>query len=228
MSLKILVVDDDVPTLELMVTVLSSLGVKTRAMSDSSEAATLIHQEKFDGIFLDLMMPNVDGFELARRIRQSSRNKHTPIVIITARDDKQTMAQAFKAGGTFFLNKPVDKARLTGLLNTTRGAMHEERRRSERISFRNEVTYKIGPLKMSGMGYTLSMDGILFQAVSPLEPESTVGLSFRLAKQESPIEVGGVVTHFDEEMRARVRFTQIATKDHQRIKNFVTSQMDAS
>ena len=131
MSIKILVVEDDLLTLELMVEVLSSLEVETRPISDSLEAATLIHQEKFDGIFLDLMMPNVDGFELARRIRQSSQNKRTPIVIITARDDKETMAQAFEAGGTFFLNKPVDKERLTGLLNSTRGTMLEERRRSK-------------------------------------------------------------------------------------------------
>ncbi len=211
-----------------MVEVLSSLGVETRPISDSPEAATLIHQEKFDGIFLDLMMPNVDGFELARRIRQSSRNKHTPIVIITARDETQTMALAFKAGGTFFLNKPVDKSRLTSLLNSTRGAMLEERRRSERIPFHNEVTYKIGPLKVSGMGYTLNMEGILFQAVSPLELGSTVRLSFRLANQDSPIEVGGIVTYFDESMRAGVRFTRIATKDYQRIKDFVASQTQSS
>ena len=228
MSIKILIVEDDVLLLELMVKVLSSLGVETRPISDSPEAATLIHQEKFDGIFLDLMMPKVDGFELARRIRQSSQNKRTPIVIITAKDDKQTMAQAFKAGGTFFLNKPVDKSQLTSLLNSTRGTMLEERRRSERMPFNNEVTYKIGPLKVSGMGYTLNVDWIFFQAVSPLEPRSTVRLSFPLAKQEPPIEVLGVVVGFDEAMRAGVRFTQISTKDQQRIKDFVASQTQSS
>ena len=106
--------------------------------------------------------------------------------------------------------------------------MLDERRRSQRISFHNEVIYKIGPFKMSGMGYTLSTDGIIFQAVSPLELQSTVGLSFCLAKQESPIEVRGVVTQFDESMRTLVHFTQIATKDHQRIEDFIASQNQSS
>jgi len=228
MEIKILVVDDDVFTLRVMDEVLSSLGVETRSVSDSREAATMIHKEKFDGIFLDLMMPNVDGFELARQVRQSSRNKRTPIVIITGKEDKKTVALAFEAGGTFFLHKPVDKARLTSLLSSTRGTMLQERRRSQRISFHNEVIYKIGPLKMSGMGYNLSFAGILFQAVSPLEPGSTVRLSFHLAKQESSIEVLGSVVDFDETMRAKIRFTQISKEDQQRIENFISSQVAAS
>ena len=202
-------------------------------MSDSPEAATLIHQEKFDGIFLDLMMPVIDGIELTRRIRQSSPNKRTPIVIVTARDDKQVMAETFNAGALFFLHKPVTRKKLTDLLNSTRGIILEERRRSERIAFRNEVTYhevvhKIGPLKLSGIAYNLSFNGMLFQAVSPLELGSTVRLSFRLAKQGSPIEVGGIVTYFDESMRAGVRFTQIAMKDYQHLKDFVASQTQSS
>ena len=91
MALKVLVVEDDAPTLELMDEVLTSLKVEVRAVSDSEQAAVLVNQERFDGIFLDLQMPKVDGFELTRRIRKSSWNKSAPIVVVTGNDEAQTM-----------------------------------------------------------------------------------------------------------------------------------------
>ena len=85
MALKVLIVEDDAPTLELMGEVLGSLKAEVRAVSDSEAASALVNQERFDGIFLDLQMPKVDGFELTRRIRKSSWNKSAPIVVVTGK-----------------------------------------------------------------------------------------------------------------------------------------------
>ncbi|PYV94426.1 MAG: hypothetical protein DMG86_23285 [Acidobacteria bacterium] len=95
MALKVLIVEDDAPTLELMGEVLASLKAEVRAVSDSEAASALVNQERFDGIFLDLQMPKVDGFELTRRIRKSSWNKSAPIVVVTGEDDVKTMEKAF-------------------------------------------------------------------------------------------------------------------------------------
>src|SRR6266478_5335074 len=65
LSLKLLVVEDDPASLELMTEVLESLEAEVRPVSDSQEAAILVNQEKFDGVFLDLEMPNLDGFAFA-------------------------------------------------------------------------------------------------------------------------------------------------------------------
>jgi len=67
LSLKLLVVEDDAASLELMTEVLGSLEAEVRPISDSQKAAVLINQEKFDGIFLDLEMPNLNGFALASK-----------------------------------------------------------------------------------------------------------------------------------------------------------------
>ncbi len=100
--LKLLIVEDDLASLELMAEVFTSLKAEVRPVSESEKAARLVDQEKFDGIFLDLEMPNLNGLDLARLIRKSSWNKSTPIVIVTGRDERQTMQEAFAIGATFF------------------------------------------------------------------------------------------------------------------------------
>jgi DNA-binding response OmpR family regulator len=89
--LKLLVVEDDLPSLELMSEVFTSLKAEVRPVSDSEKAVGIVNQEKFDGIFLDLEMPNLNGFDLARLVRKSSWNKSTPIIIVTGRDERDTM-----------------------------------------------------------------------------------------------------------------------------------------
>ena len=98
LSLKLLVVEDDRASLELMTEVLRSLEAEIHPISDSQEAAVLVNREKFDGVFLDLEMPNLNGFALAQKVRTSSWNRSTPIVIVTGRDERDTMHQAFATG----------------------------------------------------------------------------------------------------------------------------------
>src|SRR5258707_15582502 len=93
--LKLLVVEDDPASLELMTEVFTSLKAEVRPISDSEKAVGIVNQERFDGIFLDLEMPNLDGFDLARLVRKSSWNKSTPIAIVTGRDERQTMQEPF-------------------------------------------------------------------------------------------------------------------------------------
>jgi CheY-like chemotaxis protein len=73
--LKLLVVEDHIPSLELMTEVFISLKAEVSPISDSKKAVAIVNQEKFDGIFLDLEMPNLNGFDLARLVRKSSWNK---------------------------------------------------------------------------------------------------------------------------------------------------------
>src|SRR5579864_9365072 len=106
-TLKVLLVEDDLTLLSLMSELLASLALEVHTSSDSRQALELINHEKFHGIFTDLNMPFVTGFELARQIRNSSWNKTTPIVIISGREDNKTMEESFAVGGTFFVGKPV-------------------------------------------------------------------------------------------------------------------------
>src|ERR1700735_5064821 len=149
--LKVLVVEDDLANLELMTEVFTSLKAEVRSISDSEKAVGVVNQEKFDGIFLDLEMPNLNGFDLARLVRKSSWNKSTPIIIVTGSDERQTMHEAFAIGATFFLQKPVDRQKLGILFRTVSGGMLENKRKSTRVPIQAEVACTVGSRTVRGM-----------------------------------------------------------------------------
>ncbi len=224
MALRVLVVDDDAPVLNLICEVLTSMEVETRPVSDSQEASILIQKEKYDGIFLELLMPEVDGLTLTRQIRQSSWNRFTPVVVLTRATEQHTMKLAFDAGATFFFAKPVDKQKLTHLFNSVHGAMLEERRRVQRAVLKTEVECLLGTRKITGRTLNISQDGVLLQAEGAPPPGSEMRVFFHLPKRADPISTSGVVIRLGSEHHVSVRFTHMSMEDRHRIGAFVLRQ----
>jgi CheY-like chemotaxis protein len=218
-SLKLLVVEDDLPSLELMDEVFTSLKADVRPVSDGQKAADLIGRERYDGIFLDLEMPNMHGFDLARYIRQSSWNKTTPIVIVTGRDDRTAMQEAFAIGATFFLQKPVDRQRLNSLFRTVRGTLTANRRRQARVPLQTEVFCEVGSSTVRGMSFNLSRGGMLID-VGSLRPGDLVRLSFRLPTSAAKIDAFGLVI-WTSQTRQGIQFTKISAQNAEAIRRFI-------
>jgi CheY-like chemotaxis protein len=219
--LKLLVVEDNLASLELMTEVFTSLKAEVRPISDSEKAVGAVNQEKFDGIFLDLEMPNLNGFDLARLIRKSSWNKSTPIVIVTGRDDRQTMQDVFALGATFFLQKPVDRHKLSVLFRTVSGGMLENRRKYVRVPIQAEVTCTVGSRTLRGASWNLSQGGMQVE-VAGLSPKDSVQLSFQLPISAVTIEVSGIVA-WGNEQRQGIQFTNVSAQSQQSIRQFITS-----
>jgi CheY-like chemotaxis protein len=139
MALKIMVVDDEPGVLKLLKAMVEPLGIQVVTMADSREASARLEREKFDGIFVDVRMPHMDGFELTTHVRASRSNSGIPIVMLTGLNDVQAMRQAFKVGVTFFLNKPFTREQVTRLLKAARGAMLREKRRYARLPLQTTV-----------------------------------------------------------------------------------------
>ena len=217
--LKLLVVEDDPASLELMTEVFTSLKAAVRAVSDSEEAVGIINHERFDGIFLDLEMPSLNGFDLARLVRESSSNKSTPIVIVTGRDKRQTMQEVFALGATFFLQKPVDRQKLSILFRTVSGGMLENRRKYIRVPLQTEVICVVGSRTIRGMTWNLSQGGMQVEA-SNLQPQDTVRLSFRLPVSGVSIDAMGTVAWANEK-RQGIQFTTLNTPAQQSIRTYI-------
>jgi CheY-like chemotaxis protein len=219
--LKLLVVEDDAASLELMTEVFTSLKAEVRPVNDSEKAASIVNQEKFDGIFLDLEMPKLNGFDLARVIRKSSWNKSTPIIIVTGRDERQTMQEAFALGATFFLQKPVDRQKLTILFRTVSGGMLENRRKYIRVPLQTEVICTVGSRTIRGISWNLSQGGMQVEA-SDLHVKDTVRLTFRLPVSGVSIDVTGTVA-WSGESRQGIQFTTLSPPTQQSIRKYIVA-----
>jgi len=109
---KILVVDDEDRNLRLMELLLTSFGYDVLTASNGEEALEMVHDIPPDVILLDVMMPKIDGFEVAKRLKREEETKIIPIVMVTALNEVEDRVKALEAGADDFLNKPVDKTEL--------------------------------------------------------------------------------------------------------------------
>ena len=217
--LKLLVVEDDRECRELMTEVFTSLKAEVRPLSDSQEAAALLDHEKFDGIFLDVEMPKLDGLRLAQRIRQSSWNKSTPIVMVTGCEQRDTMNQCFETGATFFLQKPIDRQKLSRLFRTVRGPFLENRRRHVRVPLQTEISCTVGSKTLRGRTWNLGRGGIQVE-VDFLRPGDKVRVSLTLPKSGVAFDAFGEVI-WTKEKRQGIGFTKISEENQQLIQSYV-------
>lgn len=142
--LRLLVVEDDLPTLELLEVVLDSLDFEVVAASDSPKALEDARALDFDGIFLDYNMPKITGLELLQGLRKIARHRKTPVVIITASDDNFVRKSFYAAGAHFFLQKPIDRQKITRLVGASRGAMVQHRDTKRLVPLAGDVKCEVG------------------------------------------------------------------------------------
>jgi DNA-binding NtrC family response regulator len=87
-------------------------------------------------------------------------------VVVTGQDDTKTMQKAFAAGTTFFLQKPIDRQRLTNLFKGAPGKIFENRRHFVRVPLQTEVICQVGDQTLRGTSSNISQGGILFSRVT--------------------------------------------------------------
>ena len=108
----ILVVDDQVQNIELLEAYLIPQGYDVVKAANGKEALELLSSNPIDLILLDVMMPGMDGFEVARKVRQDSIHKQLPIILVTALHESEDRVKGIEAGCDDFLSKPFDKYEL--------------------------------------------------------------------------------------------------------------------
>jgi CheY-like chemotaxis protein len=106
---KALIVDDEKTNRLILKSLLSKQGYQTIEAVNGQEAIDLFNQENPSIIFMDVMMPVLDGYEATRQIKAASANRFVPVIFLTAMSDEEALAQCIEAGGDDFLIKPYDK-----------------------------------------------------------------------------------------------------------------------
>ena len=134
---KVFVIDDDIAILELIKINLELSGYNVQTSSDPIKGFQMIKQENPDLIILDVMMPEVDGYSLALKIRQQDATKKIPIIMLTALGELDDKLKGFNSGVDDYLTKPFEieelKARVLAVLNRS-GRAPESLRYKELLS----------------------------------------------------------------------------------------------
>jgi CheY-like chemotaxis protein len=119
MPTRVLVVDDEMDTLRLLRTVLRIGGFEPITTLNSLEAVSLAEQEKPDVVLLDIMMPELDGFELCRLMRQNPVTRDVPIIFVTAYQSLDLEERRLEAGADLVIHKPISVDTLVTAIHNT-------------------------------------------------------------------------------------------------------------
>ncbi len=116
MAKKILVVDDDELVLIAIQELLTPLGFSVTTSPSGPDALERIASDQFDLIILDIIMPEMDGFEVCQRIRQIDSYIETPVMMLTAKSAEEDKQRGMEVGANLYLPKPISPRRLIALV----------------------------------------------------------------------------------------------------------------
>jgi PAS domain S-box-containing protein len=175
----ILIVDDEIPSLRLLSELLEKEGYQVRPAAKAQTAIDSALAKPPGLIILDVRMPEMDGFEVCRRLKQDERTAHIPIIFVSALDDIEAKVQGFEAGGVDYISRPIQEleilARVRAHMNLHQMQQHLEqlvdKRPSELSKSRASLERKVGELQESeerlSLIYDTVADSLYYISVEP-------------------------------------------------------------
>ena len=133
---KVLILDDDPSLTDLLSVILKEEGYEVMASNSPKDVLFLARQFLPDVLLLDIMMPELDGFDVCEFFKRDAQLKFTRIIILTARDDRESRVRCYKAGADLFLPKPFEVDELRQIVsNYAESKLARERTMQELQNF---------------------------------------------------------------------------------------------
>ncbi len=107
---KILIVEDEESLLKLESILLTSRGYDVKGVADGRAALESIATAKPDLVLLDIMLPEMDGFEVCRQIKSNEVTRHIPVIMLTAKKSREDMIKGEQVGADWYITKPFKSA----------------------------------------------------------------------------------------------------------------------
>lgn len=153
---KVLLVDDEQRMLDLLELYLRAHKYKSKKALSAKEALSYIEEETFDIVLIDIMMPEMNGWDLCRAIR---KNSDVPIIMVTAREQKEDIVKGLKLGADDYITKPFDEeellARMEALLRRISTANKIEVNGLLWNEDEFELSYNNKPIKLTPKEFTM-------------------------------------------------------------------------
>lgn len=112
-----LVVDDSTTLRRLMDLTLTPMGMVVEFADNGEDALVLARGKDYDIIFLDVILPRIDGYRVCKIIKADPRTKHIPIIMLTSKDSAFDKVRGIMAGTDVYLTKPLDRVALLKAIN---------------------------------------------------------------------------------------------------------------
>jgi DNA-binding response OmpR family regulator len=116
-----MVIDDDKALLDIMSAILGALGCGSETFHEGGRALKALAEpgkvEQIDAIFLDVMMPEMDGYEVLAQLRAAAHTQNIPIIMLTAKGGYDQIIKGYNEGADYYITKPVTKDQLVFALD---------------------------------------------------------------------------------------------------------------
>lgn len=225
---RLLVVVDNPDLQRLLVSTIEHMGSDPVCTSSGEDLTYLIEYEKFDGALIDWDYDAMSPEKLTGSIRKSRSNSDIPIAILGNRRFQTDVGRGFKVGATYFLAKPFGSRELEYLLNATRGAMLEERRRHKRVAANVPILceWKDGRrmIHITGRTLDLSASGVLLKLTPRPQRGVAVALELSLPSSQSKLNLRGVVVRTGPGEKVALRFLNLTRLHQEQLEIFVTTR----
>ena len=110
MRKKILIVEDEESLLKLESILLTSSGYHVEGVTNGTAALQAVFERSPDLVLLDVMLPELDGFEVCRQIKNHPKTRHIPVIMLTARKNPEDLSHAKQVGADHYITKPFRSA----------------------------------------------------------------------------------------------------------------------
>ena len=179
---RVLIVDDDIPLCELLETVLQEEGYTVSSVHCGESALQYMEKTPVDLVLLDVMLPNLNGMQVARRICQRFA---TPILMLTALNDENSMLDGYQAGADQYIGKPFNVAELLMRIKAILRRVGLERQRQAMCNTVQSISGQLNSLPLTGteaelLCYLVKNQGVV---ISKAELQTQV-----LKKELSPFD----------------------------------------
>ncbi len=114
----VLAVDDKPQNLQFLGKLLSDNGYEVAMAQNGKQALNFVRKDEPDLILLDIMMPEMDGYEVCERLKADFNTRHIPVIFLTAKTDAQDVVKGLEAGGVDYVTKPFSSAELLARIRT--------------------------------------------------------------------------------------------------------------
>jgi CheY-like chemotaxis protein len=225
MSLKILVVDDEPASLKLVRSLAAPLNHTVLTFDNNKEAGERAEQQRFDVAFVGMRLPQLDGLELARRIRNSQLNRETTIAMLSATEDVESLRKAFGEGADFVLTKPLTASRLRPMLAAMDSSGWKFKTRAARLPLFTEVTCTWDERQFPLRSLNISESGMLLQPALDIVVGQEVALEFKIAEVNASLNVLARIVRNEGTERAGVQFIGLAPEDINAIQLYVMGRL---